>query len=245
MIFSDRGKLYRLLVDEIPVGTNASKGVLINSLINLEQGEKASVIYSIYRDTDAKYVLFVSENGIIKKTPLEEYTKTKKKTGVNALSIREGDSLAAVSLLNDEDIILLTQKGYSIRFSASELSPASKAASGVKGINLGEGDKVVAALPVRDSNDDLALFTSNGLGKRVNLIEFVKQKRGGRGIVAMKFNGDATLVGGSLVNDNDNLLVLGDKSTICVEAKDISVLSRTSVGVQVLKGSGIKTVTKV
>jgi DNA gyrase subunit A len=218
---------------------------LINSLINLEQGEKASVIYSIYRDTDAKYVLFVSENGIIKKTPLEEYTKTKKKTGVNALSIREGDSLAAVSLLNDEDIILLTQKGYSIRFSVSELSPASKAASGVKGINLSEGDKVVAALPVRDSNDDLALFTSNGLGKRVNLIEFVKQKRGGRGIVAMKFNGDATLVGGSLVNDNDNLLVLGDKSTICVEAKDISVLSRTSVGVQVLKGSGIKTVTKV
>ena len=108
MIFTNKGNMYRLLVDNIPVGTNVSKGTPITGLIEMEENEKPTVIYSIYRDTDAKYILFVTKNGLVKKTSLEEYTKTKKKSGILAINIKDNDELASVFLVKDEDIILIT-----------------------------------------------------------------------------------------------------------------------------------------
>ena len=108
MIFTNKGNMYRLLVDNIPVGTNVSKGTPITGLIEMEENEKPTVIYSIYRDTDAKYILFVTKNGLVKKTSIEEYTKTKKKSGILAINIKDNDELASVFLVKDEDIILIT-----------------------------------------------------------------------------------------------------------------------------------------
>lgn len=246
MVFTDSGKMYRLLVDTIPVGTNVTKGVPIKSLIAMEPNENPTIIYSIYRDTTAKYVLFVSKNGIVKKTSLQEYINTKKKTGISAITIREGDSLAAVSLIDNEDVILITANGYTIRFPSSSISATSRTTSGVRGINLGNGDTVVCALPVRDKTDKLAIFFANGLGKKVELKEFLTQGRGGKGVLCGKITDNTGPVSAaSLVADDDTLLVLGDTSSICISASDLNLLGRAANGVSIIKNNKISSVSKV
>ena len=241
MIFTNQGRMYRLLVNDIPVGTNVSKGQSIKSLVALENDEEPTVIYSIYRDTDAKYVLFVTKNGIVKKTSLEEYVKTKKKSGIAAISIKEGDSLVSVALVNEEDIILLTSQGMGIRFNANDIGPTSRVTMGIKGMNLKADDSVVAMLPVRHATDKLAIFSDAGLGKKMDLTELPVQKRGGKGLICYK-NGGVTC--GALVEDADNLLVMGNLSNICISATEIPLLGRPSVGNQILKGK-IVSVSKV
>ena len=246
MLFSNKGKMYRLLVNDIPVGTNASKGTSIKSLVNMEMDEEVAVIYSIYRDTDAKYVLFVTKNGLVKKTVLEEYIKTKKKTGIAAISIKDGDELAAVSLIKDEQLILVTANGMAIRFNSSEISATSRATSGVKGINLSVDDQIVSAIPVRNVNDNLAIFAKNGVAKKIDLAELPVQKRAGKGLMCYKptdMTGEVSAA--TLVENGDSVLILGDKNNICIEASEIPVLSRSSVGNLVIKNNKVLSVSKV
>lgn len=246
MIFTNKGKMYRLLVDEIPAGTNATKGQSIKSLVAMDRDEEASIIYSIYRDTDAKYVLFVTKNGMVKKTTLEEYVKTKKKTGIAAISIKEGDELVSVSLVKDEPLVLVTGKGMAIKFSSMDVSATSRATSGVKGMNLNDGDYIVAALPVRHDTDSLAVFSEAGLGKKFELSELITQKRGGKGLICYKptdKTGDLTCA--ALIADEDNILVCGLSNSICISATEVPALGRISVGNQILKGTKLLSVTKV
>ena len=246
MIFTDKGRMYRLLVDEIPVGTNATKGQSIKSLVAMEKDEEASVIYSIYRDTDAKYVLFVTKNGVVKKTALEEYVKTKKKTGIAAINLKDGDELAAVTLVKDEPLVLITGKGMGIKFSSMEVSATSRATSGVKGMGLGEDDYVVAALPIRNPDDSLAIFSECGLGKKIDLNELVTQKRGGKGIICYKTSEKTgNVTGTALISDEDNLLVCGQTNSICISATEVPLATRVSLGNQILKGTKLLSVTKV
>ena len=246
MIFSNQGRMYRLLVNDIPVGTNTTKGQSVKSLIAMETSEEPAVIYSIYRDTDAKYVLFVTKNGIVKKTALEEYVKTKKKTGIAAINLRDGDELAAVTLVKDEPLTLISKKGMCIKFNSMEVSATSRTTTGVKGMALNEGDEVIAALPIRDSKDSLAVFVEGGLGKKFPLSELINQKRGGKGIVCYKPS-DQTgdVAGAQLISDEDTLLVCGLTNSICIAATEVPMLSRTSVGNQILKGSKLLSVSKV
>ena len=246
MIFSDKGKMYRLLVNDVPVGTNVSKGTSIKSLINMDMDEQPAVMYSIYRDTDAAYVLFVTKNGLVKKTSLDEYVKTKKKTGIAAITIKEDDELAIVSLIKDEQLILVTKNGMAIRFDSKEISPTSRTTSGVKGINLADGDYIVAALPVRNANDKLAIFSYGGMGKKLDLTELPIQKRAGKGLLCYKST-DATghISAAALVEDSDSVLILGDKSSICIEASEIPNLSRASIGNIIIKNNKVLSVSKV
>ena len=246
MVFTDKGKMYRLLVNDIPVGTNVSKGTSIKSLINMDMDEQPAVMYSIYRDTDAAYVLFVTKNGLVKKTTLDEYVKTKKKTGIAAISIKDGDELAAVSLVKDEQLILVTKNGMAIRFDSKEVSATSRATSGVKGINLGADDEVVAAIPVRNANDKLAVFVSGGMAKKFDLSELPVQKRAGKGLMCYKpTDSTGKVAAATLVEDGDCVLILGDKSSICIEATEIPELGRASVGNLVIKNSKVLSVSKV
>lgn len=246
MIFSDKGKMYRLLVNDIPVGTNTSKGTPIKALVSMEQDEEPATMYSIYRDTDAKYVLFVTKNGIVKKTTLDEYTNTKKKNGIGAITLREGDSLAAVSLIKDEPLIIVSTNGYVIRFDSKEIGSTSRMTTGVKGINLDKDDYVVAALPVRNSDDALALFSETGLGKKILPKEAVTQKRGGKGLICYKTT-EATgpVRAAAMVSDEDTLLVVSNKTSICIAATDIPALGRASIGNQMIKNGKVITVSKV
>ena len=246
MIFSDKGKMYRLLVNDIPVGTNVSKGTSIKSLINMDTDEQPAVMYSIYRDTDAQYVLFVTKNGLVKKTSLEEYIKTKKKTGIAAITLKEGDELAAVSLIKDEQLILITSNGMGIRFDSKEIGATSRATSGVKGINIGADDKIVAAMAVRNGNDKIAIFAHGGLSKKIDLSELPIQKRAGKGLICYKpTNSTGKIAAATLVEDSDSVLIVGDKTSICISASDIHNLGRSSIGNQVIKNSKILSVSKV
>jgi DNA gyrase subunit A len=245
MIFTNQGNMYRLLVDNIPVGTNVSKGTPITGLIEMEENEKPTVIYSIYRDTDAKYILFVTKNGLVKKTSLEEYTKTKKKSGILAINIKDNDELASVFLVKDEDIVLITELGNAIRFNSMEVGATSRATSGVKGINLGKDDAVSMAIPVHDSTDELAIFLSNGMGKKIKLSELPLQKRAGKGVAVVKLPDDSYIASAAMVADDDNVLIIGNVSSVCITGKDIPSLGRPAVGNQLIKANQIKSVSKV
>ena len=238
MVFTDQGRMYRLLVNDIPVGTNVSQGQSVKSLIAMETDENPAVIYSIYRDTDAKYVFFTTKNGTVKKTALEEYVNTKKKTGIAAINLREGDSLASVCLVKDEDMVLLTKNGMGIRFSSTDVGATSRATIGIKGMNFKADDEIVMAMPVRHKEDDLAIFSSVGTGKRFPVSELPTQNRGGKGLICHKVSAAAgSIAAAALVSNDDSLLLCGDKTSICISATEIPSIGRSAVGNQMLKGN--------
>lgn len=245
MVFTNKGKMYRILVNDIPVGTNTTKGQPIKSLITMDGDEEPTLIYSIYRNTDAKYVLFTTKNGLVKKTSLEEYIGTKKKTGVIAITLKEGDSLASVNLVSNEPIVLMTHNGSAIKFSVDDVAATSRATSGVKGITLGKDDYVVSALTLRHNDDNLAVFSEHGLGKKINLNELPIQNRAGKGLLVYKPT-DVTgkIACGALVNDEDMVFIAGITNSICINATEIPLLSRISVGNQLIKND-IRSVTTV
>ena len=246
MIFTDQGRMYRLLVNDIPVGTNVSQGQSIKSLVAMETDENPAIIYSIYRDTDAKYVFFTTKNGTVKKTALEEYVNTKKKTGITAITLREGDSLASVCLVKDEDMIMLTKNGMGIKFSSLDVGATSRATVGVKGMNFKDDDEIVAVLPVRNQTDELAIFSSVGTGKKFPSAELPLQKRGGKGLICHKVSAAAgNVAAAALVSDGDSVLLCGDRSSICVQATEIPSLGRAAVGNQMLKGNTLLSASKV
>ena len=246
MLFTNKGIMYKLLVNDIPVGTNASAGTPISALVKMSADEQVITIYSIYRDTDAKYVLFATKQGLIKKVPLEEYTGVRKKTGVSATTLHDGDNLANVSLIKDEQLIVLTKNGYAIKIDSNELGTSSRIAMGVKAINLTEDDEVACVLPIRDATDYFGIFARNGFSKKINLSELPLQKRAGRGIVVYKPTVETgKIIDASLINNTDNLFICGDKKNICISAKDIVCSGRTAIGTSVIKNEKIKKVTKI
>lgn len=242
MVFTNKGKMYRLLVDNIPTGTNTSKAISIKTLIEMENGEEPTLIYSIYRDTDARFVIFATKRGILKKTPLDEYTGLKKKNGMIAIKLREGDELASVSLASDEDILMITKKGQVIRVASSDVGSSSRATIGTKGINIPEDDEVIAMLPIRDKTDCLAVFSVNGLGKKIPLNEIACQGRGGKGIRCYK---DNDLAAACLVADTDHILIVGLTNSICIDAESIPIIQTRTAAGNILIKNRIKAVSKV
>ena len=244
MIFTNQGNMYRLIVDDIPEGTNTSKGIPVKALVQMQPGENPTIIYSIYRDTDAKFVVFITKQGYVKRTSIDEYTGIRKKTGTKALNFHEGDSIAAVFLANDEQILILSKNGYAIRCKGTEFPASGRVSMGYKGINLKDDDEVITALPIRDPNDDVAIFSNTGLGRRVSLKTFTPQTRNGRGVVYAK---NADTAGACLVSDGDLILVCGDKTSLCIKAEDMTETeSKTAQGSIVIKGNNkITSVSKV
>ena len=247
MVFTTKGKMYRLIVDQIPEGTNVSKGQSIKSLIAMDMDEEPSLIYSLYKqDTHPKYILFITKNGIVKKTELSEYIDTKRKTGVASIKLRENDELIAVQLVDDEDIILLTKNGNGIRFNSKQITPTGRTTVGVKGINLNEGDFVVSALCRRDTSDRLGIFSTIGTGKKISVEELPVQTRGGKGLSVYKCGGaTGYIVAASLISDGDFILIAGINNSICIAAEDIPDGSRAAIGNQLIKGSVVQAVSKV
>lgn len=232
MVFTSKGKMYRLLVDNIPEGTNASAGAPLSSLIEFEVGEKPMAFTTLSADNDKKFIFFATKKGIIKKVPLEEYNSLKR-TGVTAIKFKEGDELAAVTFINQEEMMLVTKNGMSIRFAAAGMPISSRIAQGVKGMNVAEDDQIIAALPISNPASYLAIVSIDGLGKRTELKEFTIQNRGGKGLSCYK----NPIAGAELVVDDDMLLISGDKTSIVVKATELPILNRTSLGNIMLKNN--------
>ena len=232
MVFTSKGKMYRLLVDNIPEGTNASAGAPLSSLIEFEDGEKPMAFTTLSADNDKKFIFFATKKGIIKKVPLEEYNSLKR-TGVTAIKFKEGDELAAVTFINQEEMMLVTKNGMSIRFAAAGMPISSRTAQGVKGMNVAEDDQVIAALPISNPASYLAIVSIDGLGKRTELKEFTIQNRGGKGLSCYK----NPIAGAELIVDDGMLLISGDKTSIVVKATELPILNRTSLGNIMLKNN--------
>ena len=244
MFFSSKGKMYRMVVDNVPVGTNTTKGVSLHTLLPLEAEEKIMAVTSLHRTTTPKYAIFITQNGMLKKTYLEEYMKVKRNAGIAALNLKEGDSLVDIIFQDDEDIVVVTEKGMGIKFSTNEIAPIGRVAMGVKSIKLNEGDRVIAALPVHKETDFLGLITTTGLGKKIALNELPCQARGGKGVAIIKGE-DVLIAGAAMVDDNDNILIIGNYSSICVSAKDLPLLGRISVGNILIKNNKVLSITKL
>ena len=238
--------MYKLLVDNIPAGTNASKGTGIGSLINLEPSERVIAISSLSRKTDAQYVVFITKKGLVKKTALEEYKSIKRSTGIAAIKLGDDDSIANVCFLKEEELLLITKQGMSIRFETTGISAIGRVAAGVKSIKLNEGDEVLIGLPINDITKTVAIFTSKGLAKKTILDEFPVQGRNGKGLSIYKPTKDTgNIVGALLINDEDNILLVGKPNGICISATEIPTLGRISAGNIMIKNSEVLRITQI
>ena len=235
-----------MVVDNVPDGTNVTRGVPIASLIKLEQNEKVIAITSLHRKTTPKFIIFITKQGMIKKSYLEEYLKTKRSTGIAALNIKENDSVVDVIFQDEEDIIIITKKGMSIKFGTKGIGAVGRVTMGVKAIKLAEDDEVVAALPIHKTTDTVGVFTVNGLGKKIKLEEFPIQNKGGKGTYIYKpTESTGDVVGAVMLDDNDNILITGNHSSICVSAKEVPLVGKIATGNVMVKNNRVLSVTKI
>ena len=246
MFFTDKGKMYRTIVDNVPTGTNATKGTLISDIVKIADDEKVIAVTSLHRTSMPKYAIFITKNGLFKKTYLEEYMKTKRNAGIAAMTVREGDSVVDIIFMDEEDMVIITKDGMSIRFTTSDINSVGRIAQGVKAIKLNDGDEVIAALPVHKETDSVAVFSENGVGKKTSLKEYPVQGRGGKGTITYKPNASSgCLVSAKMISDEDNLLIIGNYSSICISAKEIPEIGKTGVGNILLKNNRITSVEKI
>ena len=238
LFFSNKGKLYKLRGYEIPEAGRTAKGTAIINLLSLDPGEKISAIIPIPVFAEGKYLLFATRNGFIKKTPVDEY-KSARKTGLQAITLRENDEVIDVRLTDGEDnVVLVTRKGLSITFDEKNVRPMGRKSQGVIGIKLNEDDYVIGMESiVGGSKSTLLAITENGFGKRTELDEYRVQTRGGKGVITYKITpktGD--LVGIRIVDDTDDVMLITDTGTIIrMSAKDISILGRSTQGVTLMR----------
>lgn len=246
MFFTNKGKMYRTVVDNIPNGTNVSKGTMISDLVKLGNDEKVIAVSSLHRKTKPQYIIFITKNGMVKKSYLEEYTKTNRNTGIAALNVKDDDEVVDIIFQDEEDMILITKNGMSIRFETKAVNPIGRIGIGVKGIKLAEGDEVIAGLPIHKTSDQVAVFTSAGIGKKVELKEFPSQSRGGKGTVIYKPSAQTgVLVGAAMISDEDNILICGNKTSICISAKEIPQIGKTGIGNILIKNNLVMSITKI
>lgn len=246
MVFTNKGKMYKILVDNLPIGTNSSKGTNIRNLINLEPQEEVIAVSSLDRKSENKYVVFITKKGLIKKTYLDEYKSMKKSTGIIAIKLNENDSIANVLLMNEENMIIVTKKGMSIYFETKGINPIGRTSMGVKAIKLNEDDEVITGIPIYDTNLNLAIFTSGGLGKKMKMSDFTIQNRAGKGVSIYKNSITSdNLVGATILSNDDNILLIGKPNSICISSNDIPLLTKAGMGNIMIKNSKISKIVKL
>jgi len=238
MFFTNKGRAYKLRAWQIPEAGRQARGTAIVNLLELEPGEKINAFIRLDGDEKGAYLVMATKNGMIKKTPLEQYENIRK-GGIQAITLREGDELIETRLsYGKDDIILITRNGMSIRFSEKDVRPMGRTSMGVIGIRLEDGDEVIAMLK-HLPNTTLLVVTQNGFGKRTEFEEYKVQQRGGKGILTYRVTEKTGyLIGAVAANEDDDLLLIStDGSIIRLHVKEISVLSRVTQGVTLMRTS--------
>ena len=240
LFFTNKGKLYKLRGYEIPEAGRTAKGTAIVNLLSLDPGEKVSAVIPIQNFAEGKYLLMATKKGLIKKTALGEYNSARK-TGLQAITLKEDDELIAVRLTDGEDnVVLVTKKGMSITFDEKDVRPIGRVAQGVIGIRLDNEDYVIGMESIiAGSKATLLAITENGFGKRTELDEYRVQIRGGKGVITYKVTPKTgEIVGVRIANDEDDAMLITDKGTIIrINVKDISILGRATQGVTLMRTS--------
>ena len=243
MVFTSTGKMYRLNVNDIPEGTNASKGINLKTFLPFESNEEVQAVTTLNHKT-ANNVVFFTKNGLIKKTKIEEYTSTKKKTGIQAIKLKENDKLIKVTFMEDfQEVVLITKQGNAIHIPTDDIKPIGRLTSGVKGIGLKENDEVVAALDLTlDNKEEIIIITSTGKGKKLDKKELVIQNRGGRGVSCIKLDQGDYIADAALATNDSSLLIIGKPNSICVPVAEISNQTRTGSGIKLIERSTVQSI---
>ncbi|CAN5829864.1 DNA gyrase subunit A [soil metagenome] len=239
LFFTNRGKVYRLKVHQLPRMGRTAKGRHVANLLPLAQDEHIATVIATKEFKEAEYLLFATRKGVIKKTAFLDYNTPLKETGIIAINLSDGDELIGVRHASEsEEAIMVTRNGMGIRFSQTEARPMGRATGGVKGITLKGGDDVLSMDVVGEgAPDDLFLITEKGFGKRTALSQFRMQGRGGQGVTAMKTNGErGRLAGVRVVRPGAHELVMVSNfgTTIRMDADSISRQGRAAQGVRVM-----------
>ena len=235
MFFTNKGRVYRLKAYEIPEASRTARGTAIINLLQLLPDEKITAVIPIREYQDQKYLFMATKKGIVKKTSIVEYANIRK-TGLQAISLRDEDELIEVKVTNKKkDIILITKHGQCIRFNENDVRPTGRTSMGVIGMNLSYDDELIG-MQLNTQGDCLMIVSEYGMGKKTDINEFGVQHRGGKGVKCYKIT-DKTgnVVNAKAVNDdNEVMLITTEGIIIQLKVSEISTLGRITSGVKLI-----------
>lgn len=235
MFLTNKGRVYRIKCYEIPESGRIARGVAVVNLLQLQPDEKVSAIVPLREFNDEQNLIMATKNGAIKKTSVGAY-KNIRKTGIQAITLRDDDELIEANISDDSDeIFIITKNGKGIRFLEEDVRPTGRSAMGVKGIKL-TGDDEVVAMQLKSQGDDLLIVSANGMGKRTSIDEFSTQHRGGKGVICYKI-GPKTgqVIGAKIVKDGQEILMITTQGIVIrMSVDDVSRIGRATSGVKMM-----------
>ena len=239
MFFTDMGRVYKIKAYEIPEASRTAKGTPVINFLNLNSTERVTAMIPIREFSPEESLVMVTRHGTIKKTPLSEFD-TNRKTGLIAITLKEGDKLISVAQAGgDDNVLVVTKLGKAIAFSEKDVRPMGRNAGGVSAILLDKDDEVVSMELDSEQVRKMLVITENGFGKRTPLTEYRLQTRGGKGVATYdktKFGKTGLLVGATIVKDEDEVMVINSNGVIIrIRANEVSTSGRTTQGVKIMK----------
>jgi DNA gyrase subunit A len=240
LFFTTVGKVYRLKVHELPLGSRQSKGRAIVNLLPFRQDEQVKAVIATRDFKEAKYLLFATKAGVVKKTEFLEYNTPLKADGIIAIKMRENDELVGVRLSDgDDDVLMVSRGGQAIRFHERDVRSMGRAASGVKGMGLRAGDEVIE-LDIAQDDTDLVVVTENGYGKRTRVSDYPVKGRGGLGVKTIQLtDARGKLAGARVVRDGYQVMLISTGGTVIrIPVEEIKRLGRSTQGVIVMRLRG-------
>ena len=238
LCFSNCGKVYWKKVYELPQASRTARGRPIVNLLPLEEGERINAVLAVREFSDDHDVFFATANGTVKKTPLSAYSRPRP-SGIIAIDLREGDQLVNVALTHGQsDVMLFTDAGKVLRFPETEVRDTGRSACGVRGIRLGDGQKVIALIVVGEGT--VLTVTENGYGKRTPVDDYPRRGRGGQGVISIQTSERNGLVTGAVQveNDHDIMLITDGGTLVRTRVEEISLVSRNTQGVKLISLQG-------
>jgi DNA gyrase subunit A len=236
LCFSNRGRLYWLKVYEVPAGSRSARGKPIVNMFPLEEGEKITAVVPVKEFDENHYVFMATSHGTVKKTPLAEFSRPRP-SGIIAVGLEEGDYLVGAALTDGKyDVMLLSSEGKAVRFEEGDVRPMGRQATGVRGMRLGEAQRVVCMLAAKDDSRSVLTATSNGFGKRTALADYPKHGRGGQGVIGIQVSErNGPVIGAVLVEEHDEVMLISTGGVLIRTAvSQIREMGRSTQGVTLI-----------
>jgi DNA gyrase subunit A len=236
LCFSNRGRMYWLKVYNVPQGTRASRGKPIVNLLPLVEGEKINTLLSVKTFDEEHYVFMATANGIVKKTPLAEFSRPRT-AGIIAVDLDDKDYLIGAAITDGRhDVMLVSEGGKAVRFDENDVRPMGRTARGVIGMRLAEGQQVISLLVAGDETDSVLTATENGYGKRTSITEYTRHARATQGMIAIQTTArNGKVVAANLVKEDDEIMLITDGGVLIrTRVKEIREMGRSTQGVTLI-----------
>jgi DNA gyrase subunit A len=250
LCFSNKGKLYWIKVYEVPQGSRTSRGKPIVNLLKMEEGERINAILPVKVFSEDQYVFFATQEGVVKKTALAEYSRPRP-SGIIAVDLDEGDCLVGVALTDGKhDVMLFSDEGKAVRFDENDVRPMGRGARGVRGMNLAKGGRVIALLVAENEEQSVLTATENGYGKRTPIAEYTRHGRGTQGMIAIQTSErNGKVVAATLAAADDEIMLITSGGVLIrTRVNEIREMGRSTQGVTLInlgegeKLSGLQTI---